>query len=189
MVHQHSSSDPDLHSILLAHTLSNDPVRPNLASGSTMPSLPPFSLDAAQASISAIINQPHHATECVPASQPSNAWVRKALNIIAAVECKVLQASAILPYPHQQSTLDNATLQQLLDNTVEVVESAGRSLAAVKHKDDIVQKRKAEVMVMLSNLDLRARKLGGLLPPRHLDTTPVLVDAGERILYGHLTHY
>jgi hypothetical protein len=124
----------------------------------------------------------------MPASQPSNAWARKDLNIIVAVERKVHQASEILPFPHQ-CTPDNATLQLLLDNAVEVIESAGRSLAAVKHKDDVVQKRKAEVMIVLRDLDLRVRQLGELLPPRRPNTTPILVDAGERALYVYLTHY
>src|SRR5271168_4067963 len=193
-VQDHSSSKshsdgPDLPSILLTHTLSNNPVHPNLASGS-LPLLPPFSLDTPQASICAVINQPCHTTdlENMPASQPSNAWDRKALNIIVAVERKVHQASEILPFPHQ-STSDNATLQRLLDNTVEVIESAGRSLAAVKHGDDVVRKHKAEVMVVLRDLDSRVSQLGRFLPPRRPDTTPILVDAGERALYVHLTHY
>ena len=178
-------SNPDLPSILVTHTLSNDPV--------SLPSLPPFSLDTAQASICAIINQPRHncttVTKGVPASQPSNAWARKALNIVVAVEREVHQASEILPFPHQ-CTSDNATLQhRLLDNTVEVIESAGRSLAAVKHKDDVVQKRKAEVMVALRDLDSRVSQLRGLLPPRRPDTTPILVDASERTLCVHSTHY
>ena len=151
---EHPSSHPDgpdLASVILTNTLSNE--HPNLASCS-LPSLPPFSLDAAQASIRAIINQPgprHNSTtdlERMPAlaaaSQPYNAWARKDLNIVVAVESKVHQAIEILPSPHQ-CTLDNATLQRLLDNAVEVIESAveviesaGRSLAALKHNDDVV---------------------------------------------------
>jgi hypothetical protein len=196
VVQERSSSHldgPDLPSILLTHTLSDDLVHPNLASGS-LPSLPSFSLDAAQASICAIINQPRHNSTTdlerstvtdMPASaaaSPSNAWARKALNIIVAVERKVHQVVEILPSPHR-CTLDNATLQRLLDKAVEVIESAGRSLAAVKHKDDVVQKRKAEVMVVLRDLDSRVSQLGGLIPPRRPDTTPILVDAGEKILY------
>ena len=198
VVQEHSSSHPDgpdLPSIILTHMLSNDLVHPNLASGS-LPSLPPFSLDAAQASICAIINQHRHNSTTdlersrtsmpasAAASQPSNAWARKDLNIIVAVERKVHRAIEILPSPHSsQCTLDNATLQQLLDNAVEVIESAGRSLAAVKHNDNVVQKRKAEVMVVLRDLDSRVGQLGGLIPPRRPDTTPILVDAGEEVLY------
>jgi hypothetical protein len=176
-VQDHSSSHPDLPSILLNHTLSNNP---DLASGS-LPLLPPFSLDAAQASICAIINEPRHncTTEHTAVLQPSNAWARKALNIVIAVEHKVHQVNKILAFPHQR-TPDNVALQQLLDNAVEVIESAGRSLAAVKHKDDVVQKRKAEVTAVLRDLDLRVSQLRELLPPRRPDTSPILVDAGER---------
>ena len=71
-----------------------------------------------QVGIRAIINQPY----CAPASQPSNAWARKALNIVVGVEHKVHQASEMLPFPHQ-CTLNNATLQWLLDSAVEMIES------------------------------------------------------------------
>jgi hypothetical protein len=174
---EHSSTDLDLPNILLTHTLSNNPVHPNPPSAST-PSLPTFSLEAAQASMHAIINQTQPTTAATTASQPSNAWARKALNVIVAVERQVHQASEILPFP-DQCTLDNTALQRLLDNTAEVIESAGRSLAAVKHKDGVVQKRKAEVMAVLRDLDNRIRKLGERLPPRHPDTAPILVDTGE----------
>jgi hypothetical protein len=174
-----SSSDSDLPSILLTHTLSNNPVHPNPPSAST-PSLPTFSLEAAHASMHAIINQPpsQATTAATTASQPSNAWARKALNVIVAAECQVHQASEILPLL-DQCTLDNADLQRLLDSTAEVIESAGRSLAAVKHKDGVVQKRKAEVIAVLRDLDNRVGKLGKRLPHRHPDTAPILVDAGE----------
>lgn len=148
-----------------------------------MPSLPPFSLNAAQVSIHTIItgNQPrnNYLAEQIPApqSQASNAWSRKALNIISMVERDIHQASEPLSFldgyaPHLP------TLQMHLDNAVKVIESSGRSLAAIKHKSDVVQQRKTQVMAILRNLDSRVSQVGGLLPPRCPDTAPILVDAG-----------
>ena len=103
------------------------------------------------------------------------------MNIISMVEHDVRQASEPLSFLDGY-TPDHPTLQQHLDNAVKVIESAGRSLAAVKLKHDIVQQRKAQVTAVLRNLDARVSQVGGLLPPRCPDTTPVLVDAGERAL-------
>jgi hypothetical protein len=157
-----------------------------------MPSLPPFSLSITQASIHTIINQPrnNYLAEQIPASEPqpqaSNAWSRKALNIISMVERDIHQASEPLSFLDGHAP-DHPTLQKHLDNAVKVVESSGRSLAAVKHKNDVVQQRKAQVMAILRNLDSRVSQVGGFLPPRRPDTAPILVDAGERALDIRLT--
>lgn len=94
------------------------------------------------------------------------------------VEHEVQQASE----PLEGCSPDGRTLQRHLDNAAKVIESAGRLLAAVKLKHDVVQQRKAQVIAIIRNLDARVSQLGVLLPPRCPDTTPVLVDAGERAL-------
>lgn len=134
----------------------------DLTSGS-MPFLPPFSLNAAQASIHTIItgNQPHnnYLAEQILAPQPqANAWSRKTLNIISMVKHNIHQASESLSFldryaPHLP------TLQKHLDNAVKVIESSGRSLVAVKHKHDVVQQCKAQVMAVLQNLDSRVSQV------------------------------
>ena len=104
----------------------------------SMPSLPLFSLNATQASIHTIINAHNNCpAEQVPALQLSNTWSRKALNIISMVEHDVHQASEPLLFLDGCAP-DHPTLQQHLDNAVKIVKSGGRSLAAVKHKDDAV---------------------------------------------------
>jgi hypothetical protein len=105
------------------------------------------------------------------------------------VEHDVCQASEPLSFVDGYAP-DHPTLQQHLDNAVKVIESAGRSLAAIKLKHDIVQQRKAQVIALLQNLDSRVSQVGGLLPPRCPDITqvgPVPVDAGEIALDIYLT--
>ena len=71
------------------------------------------------------------------------------------------------------------TLNQLLVDAAKVIDSAGKSLAAVKHHDKLVQTHKAEVVTLLRNLDSRVGQLSRLLPQRQPEMTPVFIDAGK----------
>ena len=102
------------------------------------------------------------------------------MNIVAFVEQEVREASEALPLTRHM--LDDTALQLLLDGAVKVIDSAGKSLTAVQNKDEAVQQRKKEVMILLKNLDSRVSQLGSLLPPRQPDTSPIMVDAGEKRL-------
>ena len=110
------------------------------------------------------------------------------MDIIALVERDICEASQTLLFPDPPA-IDDSILQRLLDDAAKVVSSAGRSLAAVKHKDELVQKRKRDVSALLRNLDSRVSQLGVLLPPCRPETTPVLVDAGKMFSLLHPVHY
>ena len=97
------------------------------------------------------------------------------------VEHDVHQASECLSF-FDGCAPDHPMLQWHLDHAVKVIESAGRSLATVKHKDNAVQQRKAQVMAGLRNLDSRVSQVERLLPPRLPGTAPILVNAGEKAL-------
>ncbi|KAG6864184.1 hypothetical protein C0991_011759, partial [Blastosporella zonata] len=174
-----SLQNTDLPSLLVIHTLTADSAvsTPDVPSD-PLPLRPTFSLDAAQASVQAVINNSSRGGTSGqnPAAPPRNAWSRKASNIIASVEHDVRRTAEMLSFSND-AIPNHATLQLLLNDAVKVIESAGKSLAAVKHSDDAVQKYKAEVIQMLRNLDSRITQLGSLLPPQPVNKAPVVVDA------------
>jgi hypothetical protein len=121
-----------------------------------------------------------------PLPPARNAWSRKAQNIVETVERIVWQASEKLAF-QDDAMPESAVLQPLLDNAAKVVESAGRSLAMVKHRDKAVQEHRIKVMDITRNLDARISHIRSRLPPPTPEMTPVFVDA-EPILHNPIAH-
>ena len=110
------------------------------------------------------------------------------MDIIALVECDICKTSQTLLFPDPPA-IDDSILQWLLNDATKVVSSARRSLVAMKHKDELVQKCKRDMSALLRNLDLRVSQLDVLFPPCRPETTPVLVDTGEMFSLLHPVHY
>ena len=145
-----------------------------------------LSLTDVQESIQAIISTEFRQDSTGPLPPIGNAWSRKALNIVETVQRIVRQASETLAF-QDDAMPEPAELQPLLDSAAKVVESAGRSLATVKHGSEAVQEHKIRVMDTVKHLDVRVSHLRRCLPPPVPETTPIFVDA-EPILHNPVAH-
>jgi hypothetical protein len=143
-------------------------------------------LNTAQESVYQIASNPNLGHTPVPAQlKPSNAWAKKAEAVIAGVENDVRQAAQTLSFPAATAP-HPSILKTLIDNATQVVEYAGKSLAAVKHDDPVVQHHKKRVTEMLQGLSSRVAQLRVYLPAPIPEPKPMLIDAGKKPLYTYL---
>lgn len=124
------------------------------------------------------------------------ASVRKATSIVQSVEADARGIATTLNFSDDCRPSDNV-LRRLLDTAASAIDSGGKSLALVRNQDKAVTEIKDKVLVSLRTIDSRISQLGALLPPIHLERTPIVVETSEsctilsfhfqfNVLQGHI---
>lgn len=112
-----------------------------------------------------------------PLAKRPNAWVTRSLDLVEAVEVQVNSLSKKLAF--NDGLPDEETLQKLLIQAAEDVESAGISLNSVTAKSEQVLSYKTRVTELLRSIDSRINFLGAGLSPLPAEKGRVMVEAGK----------